>query len=234
MPSMHLLYVDESGDTGYNNPENHTFVLCGLLVHHANWHAVQAALGEMRQRMERSFGLPMHAEIHASELLGRSLQHFKLSRMERVKVALHLLETLRELRVVTSIRIVIDKRTEQADVLVSAWTSLLSEASAWVISADNTHCSVPGLLVICDDHRTAPASHWLMRVRTDLDIGTLLADQPFGRDSKASDFLQACDVLAYLTKQGTEPTGYFKNHKSRWLTKRCERYFQERGRTVIK
>jgi len=188
---MHLLYVDESGDTGRNNPENHTFVLCGLLVHHANWHAVQAALGEMLQRMERSFGLPMHAEIHASELLGRSLQHFKLSRMERVKVALHLLETLRELSVVTSIRIVIDKRTEQADVLVSAWTSLLSEASAWVISADNTHCSVPGLLVICDDHRTAPASHWLVRVRTDLDIGTLLADQPFGRDSKASDFLQA-------------------------------------------
>jgi len=31
---MHLLYVDESGDTGRHNPENHTFVLCGLMVHH--------------------------------------------------------------------------------------------------------------------------------------------------------------------------------------------------------
>ena len=33
---MHLLYVDESGDTGRHNPQNHTFVLCGLMVHHAD------------------------------------------------------------------------------------------------------------------------------------------------------------------------------------------------------
>jgi hypothetical protein len=35
---MHLLYVDESGDTGYAGSQTRTFTLSGLLVHHAEWH----------------------------------------------------------------------------------------------------------------------------------------------------------------------------------------------------
>jgi hypothetical protein len=231
---MHLLYVDESGDTGRSNPENHTFVLCGLLVHHADWHRAQANLDAMRSRMHEAFGLPKKAEIHASELLGRSAHHFKMTRLQRVKAALHLLETLRGLNMITAIRIIIDKRSTAGDVLVDAWTSLLGEAKAKIDAGGNIRCSAPGLLVICDDHRTAPASSWLNQVQVDIDIGNLLADQPFGRDSRASDWLQACDLLAYLTKQACDPTGYFQNHKSRWLTKRCERYFHEQGRTISK
>ncbi len=53
----------------------------------------------------------------------------------------------------------------------------------------------------------------------------MLIDQPFGRDSRASDFLQACDMLAYLTKQSAEPSGFFRQNNSRWLTKRCDRLF---------
>ena len=102
---MHLLYVDESGDTGRHNPENHTFVLCGLMVHHADWHEAQAALGDMRQRLRTNFSLPMEAEIHASELLGRSPHHFKLDRMQRVKIALHVLEAIREQSALTPMRV---------------------------------------------------------------------------------------------------------------------------------
>jgi hypothetical protein len=32
---------------------NHTFVLCGLLVHHADWHVAQGALEEMRPTVRR-------------------------------------------------------------------------------------------------------------------------------------------------------------------------------------
>jgi hypothetical protein len=35
---MHLLYVDESGDTGRAGSQTRTFTLSGLLVHHAEWH----------------------------------------------------------------------------------------------------------------------------------------------------------------------------------------------------
>jgi len=199
---MHLLYVDESGDTGRHNPENHTFVLCGLMVHHADWHEAQAAFGDMRQRLRVNLGLPMEAEIHASELLGRSPHHFKLDRMQRVKIALHVLEAIRE-------------------------QGMLSAAKTKIDDSRHLTCSSHGLIVICDDHRTAPASSWLEWVKSKLDIGRLLADQPFGRDSKASDFLQACDLIAYLTKQTIEPAGFFRQNKSRWLTKRCDRLFSD-------
>jgi hypothetical protein len=224
---MHLLYVDESGDTGRHNPENHTFVLCGLMVHHADWHEAQAAFGDMRQRLRANFSLPTEAEIHASELLGRSPHHFKLDRMQRVKIALHVLEAIRGQSMLTPMRVVVDKRSAAEDILSAAWRCMLSAAKTKIDNTRHLTCSSHGLIVICDDHRTAPASSWLEWVKSELDIGRLLADQPFGRDSKASDFLQACDLLAYLTKQTIEPAGFFRQNKSRWLTKRCDRLFSD-------
>ncbi len=64
-----------------------------------------------------------------------------------------------------------------------------------------------------------------------LPIGPLLLDEPFGRDSRASDFLQACDMLAYLTKQTMEPNKFFKTGKSHALLRRCERLFRENNPT---
>jgi hypothetical protein len=186
---MHLLYVDESGDTGRHNPQNHTFVLCGLMIHHADWHEARSDLLEMRSRMEQIFGLPKAAEIHASQLLGRSPSRFGLDRTARIKAALHQVEMIRRQGSLFAVRVI----------------------------------------VICDDHRTAPGSGWLDSVQKSLDMESILPDQPFGRDSRASDFLQACDMLAYLTKQTVEPAGFFSRNNSRWLVERCERMFGERG-----
>jgi hypothetical protein len=224
---MHLLYVDESGDTGRHNPENHTFVLCGLMVHHADWHEAQSTFTAMRQRMRAEFSFPTEAEIHASELLGRSPHHFKLARMQRVKIALHALEVIRTQKTFTLIRVIVDKRHAAEDILPTAWKSMLRAAKSKIRATRHLACSSHGLVVICDDHRNAPASSWIERVKSELDIGRLLADQPFGRDSKASDFLQACDLIAYLTKQSVEPAGFFRQNKSRWLTKRCDRLFPQ-------
>ena len=226
---MHLLYVDESGDTGRHNPENHTFVLCGLMVHHADWHEAQAAFGDMRQRLRVNFGLPMEAEIHASELLGRSPSRFGLDRTARIKAALHQVEMIRRQGSLFAIRIIVDKRSFEGDVLTVAWHDMLSAAKSVAISTEHGRCSSPGIIVICDDHRTAPGSGWLHAVKKDLDMESVLLDQPFGRDSRASDFLPACDMLAYLTKQTVEPAGFFSRDNSRWLIERCDRMFDERG-----
>ena len=231
--SVHLLYVDESGDTGRHNPENHTFVLCGLMVHHADWHEARLAFLVMRIRMEQMFGLPRSAEIHASELLGRSPSHFGLDRTTRIKVALHQVEMIRRQRTLFSIRIVIDKRSSQGDIMALAWNQMLSAAKSVAISTEHGRCSSPGIIVICDDHRTTPGSGWLDSVKKDLDMESVLLDLPFGRDSRASDFLQACDMLAYLTKQTFEPAGFFVKNNSRWLIERCERIFDERGSSLM-
>jgi hypothetical protein len=226
---MHLLYVDESGDTGRHNPQNHTFVLCGLMVHHADWHEARSDLLEMRDRMEQIFGLPKAAEIHASELLGRSPSRFGLDRTARIKAALHQVEMIRRQGSLFAVRVIVDKRRLRGDILTTAWHQMLSAAKSVATSSGHARCSSPGIIVICDDHRTAPGSGWLDSVQKSLDMESILLDQPFGRDSRASDFLQACDMLAYLTKQTVEPAGFFSRNNSRWLVERCERMFGERG-----
>lgn len=225
---MHLLYVDESGDSGRHNPENHTFVLCGLLVHHADWHAAQRDFSAMRTRIQANFGLAVEAELHACELLGRSPLHFGLDRAKRIKIALHQVEMVRRHKALRAIRVTIDKREQEGDLLAAAWRKMLGVAKANITVRDHSACSVPGLMVVCDDHRTAPGKAWFESLKHELDMASLLLDQPFGRDSKANDFLQACDVIAYLTKQKIEPNRYFKSGNSRWLIERCERLFRER------
>jgi hypothetical protein len=126
---MHLLYVDESGDTGRHNPQNHTFVLCGLMIHHADWHEARSDLLEMRSRMEQIFGLPKAAEIHASELLGRSPSRFGLDRTARIKAALHQVEMIRRQGSLFAVRVIVDKRRFRGDILTTAWHQV---AGGWI------------------------------------------------------------------------------------------------------
>ena len=72
---MHLVYVDESGDPGMAVGSSRYFILCGLGVHHADWHEVRRQLEELRDRLARLHGLPPDAEIHAAEFLSRSRDH---------------------------------------------------------------------------------------------------------------------------------------------------------------
>ncbi len=230
---MHLLYVDESGDTGRQRSGTSTFILSGLMVHHAEWHATQAAIHRMRQRLHAKYAYPPHAEMHASEMLGRSEEHHGARRNQRIQAILHAVEMIRCEQRLTALRVIIDKQRCPGDIGQTAWTSLL-HAAATQIGSNQGHrlCSAAGLVVVCDDHRTAPSSSWLGEIRSRLPIESLLVDEPFGRDSSQSALLQLCDLLAYLTKQHLEPNLLFRRPHARGILARSERLFQERGVTL--
>jgi len=230
---MHLLYVDESGDTGREGSQTRTFTLSGLLVHHAEWHETQASIARMRRRIHEKYGYPPQAELHASEMLGRSQEHHGTKRSQRVQSVLHAVEMIRREKRLTPLRVVIEKHPCQQDVIHAAWLALLGAASTHIASSDgHVLCSAPGLAVICDDHRTAPSAAWLCEINSQLELGSLLIDEPFGRDSKQSPLLQLCDLLAYLTKQTVEPNALFKQTHAHNMLKRCETLFMERGVTI--
>jgi hypothetical protein len=230
---MHLLYVDESGDTGRNNPENHTFVLCGLLVHHADWHVAQGAFIRMRQRLREKYGYPESAELHAAEMLGRGELHHGINRPRRIQAILHAVEMARRETSLTPIRILLRKDDCKTDIAPTAWAKLLGATHVKLPSRkDGPTLNARRLLVICDDHRTAPADLWLGELRGLLDLDALLIDEPFGRDSHRSHFLQMCDVLAYLSRQSIEPNALFRQSHAQTMLKRTERLFKERGITL--
>lgn len=66
---MHLVYIDESGNTGNNlqDPQQRVLVMSALIVPEAKWQALEAAL---RSLIENFFGgkVPDDFELHASDL----------------------------------------------------------------------------------------------------------------------------------------------------------------------
>jgi hypothetical protein len=83
--------VDESGDPGVREGSSRYFILCGLSVHHADWHEVTRHLEELRVRLAKLHGLSPEAEIHAAEFLSSSRDHLGLNQRQRVQCLLHLL-----------------------------------------------------------------------------------------------------------------------------------------------
>jgi len=203
------------------------------MVHHADWHITQAARNRMRRRLHDKYGYPPHAEMHASEMLGRSEEHHGASRKQRIQAILHAVEMIRCERRLSPLRVIVEKELCRRDLVQTAWASLLRAAKGLVATSQrHERCSAAGLLVVCDDHRTAPSASWLSDIKTDLEIETLLVDEPFGRDSTQSQMLQLCDLLAYLTKQQLEPNALFRRPHAQRILARCERLFQERGATI--
>ena len=215
---MHFLYVDESGDVGSKPGSSSHFILCGILVHHADWHRVRNEGRQMRMRLCSNFGFPEAAELHASELLSRTDRHFNLSRRMRLRCATHVLGFIEARPTIRRFRMVIDKEKAGDDFYLKAWTGLLSKVAVEVEMFRHGHCFSPGLVIVCDDHRTAPRP-MMMKV----------VDLPFGLASQDSQMLQLADLLAYLSKQTVAPSGLFVSGADIRLLERCERMFQSAG-----
>jgi hypothetical protein len=220
---MHFLYVDESGDTGAKPGSSSHFILCGLLIHHASWHHARQATKAMRQRLEDQFGFPQQAELHASEFLSKNGMHFGLPLEIKIKCALHAVGFLRKNNHIRPIRIIADKASHDEDVFRHAWAELLAKATDE--RAGDNHCPANGLIVICDDHRTAPKRELVRRLPADV-AGTIV-DLPFGLDSRDSNFLQLADLSAYLSKQEVAPSATFEGRLGLPLLRRnAELYIQ--------
>lgn len=222
---MHFLYVDESGDSGSKCGASSHFILCGLLIHHADWQGVWRDTKDMRGRLTKQFGLPHDAELHASDFLSKNSDQFSLPLSSRFRCALHAIGFVGRHRGIAPIRVMVAK----TDALVEpaftiAWHELIRLALERI--AKDTHdCQASGLIVICDDHRTAPKKALINPIIA-RNPGAII-DLPFGLDSKDSDFLQLADLSAFLSKQGMQPSKAFQGRRGAPLLRRNDGLYAE-------
>ena len=222
---MHLVYVDESGDPGSTAGSSRYFILCGLSVHHADWHVVQGEMSALRSRLASWHGLAPEAEIHAGEFLSSSRDHLGLDQRQRVQCLLHLLGFLARTSQLRPLRVFIDKSEGVADPLATAWSALASKATLHVgNAAAHPRCSADGLVIISDDLRPSPGSRWIRQaLASNPNLGQLLIDLPFGRESHQSQLLQLSDLLSFLTKQMLMPNRFFTGPAGKALLRRYHR-----------
>lgn len=232
---MYLMYVDESGDTGRKAGSSQYFCLSGLVVHESDWRNMINALLAHRKVLRANYGLPVRAEIHASEYMQRGV--FGLEKHIRLAVLRNVLDEVAKLNYLSLTHVVVDKtgKPPEYDVLQAAWGTLFQRFENTLLYGNfhGGHKQDYGM-VITD----ATAGTKLMRLMrrmavynqipsNSLNAGgsrnipiVKIIEDPSGRDSAESLPIQVCDVAVYFLMQFLKPNSYIRRkHASNYFTR---------------
>lgn len=222
---MYLMYVDESGDCGLTGPSGY-YSLCGIVVHELRWRPYLDQLIDFRRRMKTQYGLGIRDEIHSGPFIHDMAYLPGLSKHDKLSILRHFTNELAGMSDLSVIPILIDKSTKTAgyDVFEWAW-KLLIQRFENAITARNLNgpmnADERGIL-LPDKTSEVKLTKLLRKIRRYNPIphkgrsGTynqpvqMIVEDPCFRDSKASYFIQAADLAAYLLYQKQKPCKYIK------------------------
>lgn len=205
---MYLMYVDESGDTGFpaegqTFPENggptRLFVRAGVVVHGWEWWAVNETIAKFKQ----SRGLPWNAELRAHDLRAGKGAFKDWKRADR-RVALNdLLDTIGKELDISILAVVIDKtrvdplqRERYSNPLVRSFEFLLERYSGF-LGEQKDRCGVT-ILDSIEQKNDANLRYFqsFLRERSEhLDARRVVEGTLF-MPSHTTNLLQVADVCA--------------------------------------
>jgi hypothetical protein len=236
---MHLMYVDESGDSGLlqNGSPTRFYALSGLVLHELRWRQCLDDLIAFRRRLRDDFGLKFHEEFHAAAFINEPGELVRVKRHERLNMirlfALQL-AAMPDLRVIS---VLVDKEGKPADydVFSSAWRALIQRFENTI-----SHHNFPGPrniddrgMILCDHTEDVKLMRLLRKMRrfnpvphrADIGRGSrdmplrFVIEDPSHRDSAHSYFVQAADLTAFLLYQREAPGAYVRKKGARnWFS----------------
>jgi len=208
---MYIAYVDESGDPGRNLTLTRYFTLSGIILADSNWKIFLEKVKAFRQGLKRDFGLPLRADLRATDLW-RSKGDFKglgLSYANRATIFRRTAEFLRGSEEVAILTVSIDKGSPQLQSTVkigeAAWTMFLQRYENWLLAKQD-------LGIIVNDEGYDKMLRLLsrkMRVYNPIPSHyggyyyapvVKIIEDPFSRHSQHSYFVQLADISAYLAR----------------------------------
>lgn len=221
------MYVDESGGTGLIGSPTTYFALSGIVIHERNWRQFMTALVNFKKTMRAVYGLPVRAEIHASEFIKSKV--YGMPRHVRLAILRNALDELAKTPDISITSVIVNKATKAADfdVFEFAWKALFQRF-------ENTlnYGNFPGKFqqdygIVFTD---ATAGIKLLRLvrrmsvynpvpnmggggSRNLPILKIIED-PHGKDSKESLAVQMADVCAYFLHQRFKPNGYLRKQSA--------------------
>lgn len=213
---MHLIYLDESGNTGLdlNNTHQPVFVLGALLVPEECWLKLETDLTAL---VERSFPVPRpdDFELHATELInprGYFRQFAVAHRLEFYREVLHI-AARHQLRFVY--RSIVKKNfarwlnnTFGAGILINPHVAAFSLVAQVIQEHLKSLPGAPLGILISDDNREVSPDveksiRILRRDNSKLRLGQII-EKGFFIDSRTSLPLQLCDLCTYAARRREE------------------------------
>jgi hypothetical protein len=221
---MYLMYVDESGDAGLvGSPTTH-FALSGLVIHESDWRTFIGQMKAFRATIKGAYGLPMRAEIHASEYIRRPPVP-GMARFKRLAILRHLLDELAKMPFISVTNVIVAKsgKAPPYDVFEIAWRTLFQrfENTMGYGNFPGRHRADYGI-VLTDATNGTKLTRIMRRMNVYNPVPNLrgpgirnlpvvkVIEDPHPKNSADSYFVQACDVCAYFLAQHAKPNGYIR------------------------
>lgn len=232
------MYVDESGDTGLVNSPTDYFALSGIVVHERHWRPFLDILRAFRRTLRTVYGLPVRAEIHASDFINSAA--YGLTRHVRLAILRNTLDELAKIPDISITSVIVDKTTKTPgyDVFAAAWTALFQRFENTLMYGNfpGAHRNDFGL-VFTDATGGLRLLRMMRRMAVynpvpnvggigyrNLPIVRLIED-PHPQDSSESLPVQCADVCAYFLYQRYKPNAYVRKQRAR--------YYYDRLRPVL-
>lgn len=227
------MYVDESGDTGLVGSPTRYFALSGIVVHESNWRDFLNTLIAFKKTQRLVNGLPIRAEIHASEFIHSRV--YGLDRHVRLAILRNTLDELARLPYLSITNVIVDKNGKPADydVFNSAWRTLFqrfentlkngnfpgghSQDYGMVITDATAGKKLSQLVRKMAVHNYIPHDGRFGDGARNIPITRIIED-PYEKNSAETLPIQAVDVVAYFLNQKHAPNLYIRR-------KRASRYF---------
>lgn len=234
---MYLMYVDESGDSGLAGSPTAYFALSGIVVHERRWRQFIEALIAFKKKMRAVYGLPIRAEIHASEYLNSRVHN--LEKHVRLAILRNAIDELAKTPDVSITNVIVSKvgKPPDYDVFGAAWRSLFQRFENTLIYSNFPGAFRDDFGVVFTDATAGRNLQQIMRkmaaynpIPNDPRYGggyrnlpiTKVIEDPHGKDSSEALAIQMADVCAYFLHQRYKPNSYIKR-------KRAQLYFDRLG-----
>jgi hypothetical protein len=211
---MHLIYLDESGNSGGNlsDPNQPVFVLCGLIVPEQKWQSLEAALASA---VETFWPNPRadEFEIHAAELINPKGEVFRSATpAHRLAFMTEWLQIAKKHDLKLVFRAIVKQRYSRwlqhkfgSGVIINPHVAGL----ALVAQVINSHLrSLPGkplgIFISDENHQVARDVDKAIRLLRGVDGParlTQIIEKGFFIESHKSLVLQLCDLCAYIVRR---------------------------------
>lgn len=221
---MHLMYVDESGDPGFNTYASKHYILSALVISQNDWFTFLSKLRDFRKSLKDRYRFNQREEIHASELIriNKIKSYRKLSKSVRISI---LKEYCDQIPIIFSTAKVINVALVKndfdpgTDIQLIAWRRLIERFDTYLKKTSQDKG-----IIVSDDTDAIKLMHLLRKMRVYNPIAShfstpyynapadSIIEDIFSRSSNHSYLIQTVDVIAHLLYRKEFPKGSLRKY----------------------
>lgn len=208
---MYITYFDESGDDGATTSSSYFLVLTSIYMHHQLWKDNYEHLRILRRQLRENYGLPVKTEFHTTDFIRNRYpyRNFNISDSNRRQVIFDMFDYVSNNLDIKIINVAINKRR----IIPGTNYAVLDNSVKYNVQRieNDLNANDPGekFMIITDEGRIGQMVRTTRRIQrinfipshfsgSYLSNINKLIEDPLGKDSHESYFIQLADLVSYV------------------------------------